>query len=52
MWIYLGGSCIYGFEWQRAFETRYISGNFLENQKLGKYDQNKIDQGGNIVMKS
>ena len=52
MQIYLGGCCLYGFDWQKAFGTKYMAKNSSASQEHIKQNENNMEHRGNAMTKS
>lgn len=42
---------MYGFDWQRAYEVKYIAKNLLVSQEYRKYNVINMKHRGNMVIK-
>ena len=51
MQIYLGGSCLYGFDRQKAFGARYLAENPSASREHWKHDKNNLERKGNVATK-
>lgn len=52
MQIYLRCCTLYGFDQQRAFEAKYIAGNFISSLEHQKYDKKNVKYRNNVQVKS
>lgn len=50
--IYLGSCYLYSFDWQKAFEAKYIAKNLWASREYGKHQENDIEHGSNTITKS
>lgn len=52
MQIYFGDYNLYSFNQQRAFEAKYMTKNFLINQKNQNHNENNIKYRSNALVKN